>query len=102
MPRGRRIDTTTLSDTLDDATRSRLAIVNRNAGGGKLILYAVFDRKMTVCMVVVATCAEQAIDLCNASGMRDWTLGNTTCRSIVRNINENGPSVITAVEMKRS
>lgn len=92
---------TLVGDKLADATRARLARINQERGGGRLNLYALFDRKQTLCLVIVANRAEQALDLAHEAGCRDWTLRDCVCRSIVRNIDDEEPHIVTAVKMNR-
>ena len=92
-----------LEDKIDDATRSRLANLKRRIDpiSAKKNLYAIFDKTQTLCIVVVATCAEEALELCHQAGCGSWTLHNTVCRSIMRNIDEEESALLTAVKMKR-
>lgn len=95
---------TTIGDVIDDATRSRLANVKRAAdpAAAKKNLYAVFDKQQTMCLVVVAQCAETAMDYCQRAGMRSWNLRDCVCRSIVRNIHDDENGLVTAVKLKNN
>lgn len=91
---------TKLGESIDDSIRSKLAIVRRDAGGGPVNLYSVFDRQGTVCLVVTATCSEDAVATCQDVGDMDhWNMGNTTTRRVMRNIDEKPGLVLTAVKL---
>lgn len=92
-----------IGDALDDATRSRLAIMKRQAdqGAAKKNLYAMFDKKQTMCLLGIATCAEEMLRLCHEAGMGSWTLRDCVCRSIMRNVDETEQGLVTAVKLKR-
>lgn len=91
----RRPATVPLGVTVDDATRSRLANVKRQAGGGTPTLYVVADRSWLHCCLVVATCAEDAVEYCMLGGFPDWTLANTNTNRVARNVDAE-PGVVTA------
>lgn len=89
-----------LGRIMDDATRSRLAILRRDAGGGPVNLYSVFDRRGTACLIVTATCSEDAVATCQDIGdMEDWSIANTTTRRVMRNIDEQPGQVLTVVKL---
>ncbi len=86
----------TIGESLSDADRSRLENLKHKLGGGTPGIYAIFDRKSTMVVLVVATCSEDALDLCDdIPGCEDWTLANTNCRRVMRNV-VGEPEVITA------
>lgn len=88
-----------MKDHLDDATRSKLANFLRKVGGGQLNLYAITERKPQICVLVVSTCSEEALKLIRDRVGLDWHVGNTTCRSVQRNIDAE-PEVITAFKLR--
>lgn len=88
-----------MRDYLDDPTRSRLHRLIQKLGGGKLTLYAVAERRPTTVIVVVSTCAEEALKLIRDEVGLDWNIGNTTTRAIQRNIDAE-PSIVTAFKLR--
>lgn len=84
---------------MDDATRSRLAVLLRKLGGGALNLYAITHHKQGVVVVVVSTCSEEALKIIRDEvGLEDWNLRNTATRSIQRRVNAV-PGVVCAYEV---
>jgi len=86
---------------MDDATRSRLAVLLRKLGGGDMRLYAVTNHKQRVAIVVVSTCAEEALKIIREQvGLADWTLANTDTRSIQRRVAAT-PGPVCAYEIEQ-
>lgn len=84
---------------MDDATRSRLAVLLRKLGGGDMRLYSVTNHKQRLALVVVSTCSEEALKIIREEvGLTDWTLKNTDTRSIQRRIAAE-PGVVCAFEV---
>ena len=75
-----------MGDLIDDATRSRLANLKRQVGGGTPTLYVVADRSWAQCCLVVATCADDAVEYCMLGGFPEWSLGNTVINRVVKNV----------------
>jgi hypothetical protein len=93
---------TTISESIDDATRSRLARVMLATGGGKRTLYAVTEKnRPQLVVVIVSTCAEEALKLIRAHLELDWRVGNTTTRSIQRNVDAD-PQIISAFKLNHT
>lgn len=92
-----------MSDPETHILKSRIGNLRKYLPDAKLSLYAMCDRSFqTFCMVGIATCAEQMLDLCHEAGLHDWTLGNTNCRSIIRNVDEEGPRLLTVVTLRKN
>jgi hypothetical protein len=93
---------TTISKSLDDATRSRLARVILATGGGRHTLYAVTEKnRPQLVVVIVSTCAEEALKLIRDQFQLDWWIGNTTTRSIQRNVDAD-PQIISAFKLNHT
>jgi hypothetical protein len=92
-----------IADTLDDATRSRLANMKRQAdqSAAKKNIYAMFDKHQTMCLIGIATCAEEMLRLCQEAGMGSWTLRDCVCRSVMRNVDADEQGLVTAVKLRR-
>lgn len=84
---------------MDDATRSRLAVLLRKLGGGDMNLYAVTHQKQRVAIAVISTCSEEALRIIrDVVGLKDWTLANTVTRSIQRSV-VSEPGAVCAFEL---
>lgn len=86
-----------LDDVLDDATRSRLHAMAARSGGGKMSLYIVTDRGMTVAVIVVANGADHALEMIRDAGLPLF-VGNTSTRHIQRNVLAE-PGIVVAYEI---
>lgn len=93
---------TTISKLLDDATRSRLSRVILATGGGKRTLYAVTEKsRPQLVVVIVSTCAEEALKLIREELELEWWVGNTTTRSIQRNVDAD-PQILSAFKLNHT
>ncbi len=93
---------TTIDKSIDDATRSRLSRIILRQGGGKRTLYAVTEKtRPQLVVVIVSTCAEEALKLIRESLELDWRVGNTTTRCIQRNVDAD-PQIISAFKLNHT
>lgn len=91
-----------LSARISDADRSRIACQLQQMGEGPVNLYSVHDRQGTLCMLVTAVCAEDAVATCNYLAGVDWHMNNTVTRRVMRNLDEDAGQILAAVRLHNS